>query len=252
MIVDCYAHTSCRKYEPIERLLKEMQDAGVDAAVLVQPLGDYDNDYLQEMLRRYPRRFQAVGLVQPGAPGLLTVIRELLESGMSGIRATADFLKLDEAVEGLAASDGVLLTHLPAGIGAHASRLRSIAERHPKLRIFLPHLGWPRVNGNPTPGWKEAVSSLSHYPNISVGISALYYYSGQPSPHKDTWPWIAFLLEALGPERCMCGSDFPLLLDTDRYSDYSALLFDDTCQVSSTERDLLLGTSAMKFWRFES
>jgi predicted TIM-barrel fold metal-dependent hydrolase len=85
----------------------------------------------------------------------------------------------------------------------------------------------------PGAGWKEAVSSLSRYPNISVGISAVYDYSQQASPHEDTWPWIEFLLQKLGPERCMCGSDFPLLLDTDRYCDYSAVLFDDAVGVSS-------------------
>src|SRR6266480_4845340 len=89
MIVDCYAHASCRKYQPVERLIKEMRDAGVDAAVLVQPLGDYDNGYLQEVIGRYPRRFQAVGLVEPGAASLPTTVCALVRNGISGIRATA-------------------------------------------------------------------------------------------------------------------------------------------------------------------
>jgi hypothetical protein len=131
-----------------------------------------DDGYLQEVLR-YPRRFQAVGLVDSGAASLPTTISALIRSSISGIR------------------------------------------------------GWPRMNGNPAPGWKEAVSSLSRYPNISVGISAVYDYSQQASPHEDTWPWIEFLLQKLGPEH------FPLLLDTDRYCDYSAVFFDDAFGVSS-------------------
>ena len=250
MIVDSYAHVSCRKYRPVEPLLEEMRGAGVDAAVLVQPLGDYDNGYLEEALARHPGRFQAVGLADRGLANLPARVGALLQGGISGLRATPDFLKADGAVEALAAADGVLLTHLPDGIGVHAAELASIAARFPKLRIFIPHLGWPQVNGKATPGWKEGVAALSTYPSISAGISALYYYSQQPAPHKDTWPWIEFLLQTFGPERCMCGSDFPLLLDTGSYGDYSALLFNDSVGVSAAARDMVLGGTAMKFWRF--
>jgi L-fuconolactonase len=230
-----------------------MDGAGVDAAVLVQPLDDFDNRYLQEALARYPGRFKAVGLVDLRAvdgPGRIAALIE--RGGMCGIRATADFLNMSRAVEALAEADGVLLTHLPSGISAHAEGLAAIAERFPRLRIFVPHLGWPKINRNATPWWKETFSMLSSYPQISVGISALHYYSETPPPHEDTWSWIEFVLKKFGPERCMCGSDFPLLLEIDRYQDYIAPLYSNAFGMSPGARDMVLGGAAIKFWGFEA
>ena len=51
---------------PAEMLLSKMEDAGVDKAIVV-PLGPQD-DYLSEIIRRYPGRFAGVGVYDEDAP----------------------------------------------------------------------------------------------------------------------------------------------------------------------------------------
>ena len=46
MIIDTHCHAGKNWFLPIESLEFEMNQAGVDAAVLIQHGGTYDNDYL--------------------------------------------------------------------------------------------------------------------------------------------------------------------------------------------------------------
>ena len=54
---------------PAELLNETMAEAGVDKAVIVQPIYYlYDNRYVAECLRRFPGKFAAIGLVNRHAP----------------------------------------------------------------------------------------------------------------------------------------------------------------------------------------
>lgn len=252
MIVDSYAHVGLKKYRPIEHLVEQMEQAGVDRAVLVQPLGDLDNSYLRSILEQYPGRFKTVGLADVNSYDVQSELRLLLETwGFGGVRATAEALTDSKLASALAALDGVLVLHLPDGIGQHLDRLTALAEHFPRLRVFVPHLGWPQANGQETSKWKEAVTALARYPGFAMGISALHHFSARAFPHEDTWPWMELAVEAFGPERCMCGSDFPLLLETESYSQLFSFFGDGNPPFPFETRKLILGEAAARFWRIE-
>ena len=59
-IVDSHCHVSQDWYEPVESLLFQMEQNGVDKAVLIQMGGQYDNAYQFECVRRFPKRFSSV------------------------------------------------------------------------------------------------------------------------------------------------------------------------------------------------
>ena len=65
MLVDAHCHASDVWFEPIEPLVFQMDQNGVQKAVLTQLLGQYNNEYQQECLIRYPGRFASVVLVDP-------------------------------------------------------------------------------------------------------------------------------------------------------------------------------------------
>ena len=48
MVIDTHCHAGQNWFQPIETLEFEMDQAGVDAAVLIQHGGTYDNNYLFE------------------------------------------------------------------------------------------------------------------------------------------------------------------------------------------------------------
>lgn len=246
MIVDSYAHVSLKKYQPVECLLEQMELASVEHAVLVQPLGDYDNNYLRTIVERYPKKFTAVGLVQVTSINVQRQLEQLIQNNrFAGVRATAEILKSKEVLATLAAVNGILVLHLPDGIGQHLEELIAVAEGFADLRIFIPHLGWPRNNGQPTPIWNHAIISLSPYPNVAIGISALHHFSERAFPHEDTWNLIETVVENIGAQRCMCGSNFPLLLESESYYQFFSYLSRNGPQFL---RDFVTGGAAARFW----
>src|SRR5580658_2361802 len=84
--VDSQCHTSPVWYEPVEALLEQMTRHGVAQAVLIQMLGQFDNGYQQECLKRFPGRFASVAMVDPNEPRALTLLQRLAEEGASGVR----------------------------------------------------------------------------------------------------------------------------------------------------------------------
>ena len=73
----------------VEQVLALMDEAGVDRALLVQPLTayGYDNRYTALSARRYPDRFVSVPIVDMEADGAAETLRSLNENeGMTGVR----------------------------------------------------------------------------------------------------------------------------------------------------------------------
>ena len=65
-----------------------MAEAGVDRAVIVQPIYyRYDNRYVAECLRRFPGKYAAIGLVDRHAPDAPDQLERLIrEDGFGGLR----------------------------------------------------------------------------------------------------------------------------------------------------------------------
>jgi hypothetical protein len=56
----------------------------------------------------------------------------------------------------------VLVVHCPDGVGIHASEVTGWLHRTNRLRVFVPHLGWPRTaQGDPTPDWDSGLQQLA-------------------------------------------------------------------------------------------
>ena len=73
---------------PVELLNETMAEAGVDKAVIVQPIYyRFDNRYTAECLRRFPGKFAAIGLVDRGAPDAPDQLERLVrEDKFGGLR----------------------------------------------------------------------------------------------------------------------------------------------------------------------
>ena len=63
MIIDTHCHAGKNWFLPIESLEFEMNQAGVDGAVLIQHGGTYDNDYLFDEAAKRDGRFKVVVMV---------------------------------------------------------------------------------------------------------------------------------------------------------------------------------------------
>ena len=80
-----------------EVFLSNMDYAQVGAAVITQEFIDgFQNDYLEEVARRYPDRFFVCGMCEFRKPGYLEEARQLIARGFKGIKIPAQRLLLKE------------------------------------------------------------------------------------------------------------------------------------------------------------
>jgi L-fuconolactonase len=201
----------------VEDLIEKMDEAGVERAVLVQP-GQYgaDHRYLAAAAAVAPDRFRTVALPdcasqQPGAmldrlaaimplAGIRLRFPQVLESGMT---RPADWHSLLTAI----AERNLVVTTL--GGQQYHPLIRQLAKNLPDIRFVIDHLGSPRPGQYLEEAFRASVRSFARLPNVSMKLSGFYSFSLAPSPHADCVPFLHDVLDQLGVERLMWGSDFP-------------------------------------------
>lgn len=230
MIVDSHCHVSDRWYEPVEVLLSQMDRHGVDQAILVQLLGQFDNQYQQQCVARFPDRFASVVAVDVEQASAVDTLRALADSGAFGLRLRpTDRSPGDDplAIWRAASELGLVVSCVGTGPTFASREFANLVAEFPTMPIVLEHLG-----GTSTPDPDEAartarVSSFELARNLNVHIklpglgelvprAVLGRFDGAPT--SSAVP--AVLLEALsafGPGRILWGSDFPVVSSREGY-----------------------------------
>jgi predicted TIM-barrel fold metal-dependent hydrolase len=208
--------------EPLtaEALLTMMDEAGVDAAILVPPSLEGDrNDLCLAAAQRFPDRFAVMGrldFTKPEAHAALPAWRE--QQGMLGIRLT--FHRNDtrgRLTDGSAdwlwaaaeAHSVPLMVHAPERL----EKLAEIAERYPRLTLIVDHMGFARETmDNQAPAGAARIAALARYPNVFVKVSALPCFSSEPYPFRNLEAPLRRVTDAFGPRRCFWGTDLSRML----------------------------------------
>jgi len=208
--------------EPLgaEKLLTWMDEAGVDAAILVPPSLEGDrNDLSLDAARKYPARFAVMGRIAIDHPAPEKLAAWKQQPGMVGVRLT--FHRPDtrpQLTDGTAdwfwpaaeAHDVPVMVHAPERL----NEIGEIARRHPKLRIIVDHMGFARETmDNEAIAGAERVSALAQYPNVSVKVSALPCYTTEPWPFRNLDQPLKRIIGAFGPKRSFWGSDISRMLE---------------------------------------
>ncbi|MDB5372354.1 MAG: amidohydrolase [Belnapia sp.] len=200
-----------------EELLAEMDAAGVDAALIHPPISwDPDsNDQAVAAAQRYPRRFAVLGQVpldQPEASAArLPGWRAL--PGMMGLRyplvrpeqhhwhsdGTMDWLWPVAEREGLPVATMA---------GRFLPVFRGIAERHPRLRLLIDHLGLVREAQDAAAFANlDELLALAKLPNVAIKATGAPGYSTEAYPYRNLHDGLRRIFEAFGPRRFFWGTD---------------------------------------------
>jgi L-fuconolactonase len=206
--VDAYAHCGRDKYLPVEALDAVMSASRVDAAVLCQHLGQFDNGYIAGLVRERPERFAGVALIDHLGPCPTGAVATVVEHGLRGVRITSDALREEPSLATAVADAGlVIVVYAPDGVGPVIPALASLATAYPATRIVVSHLGNPRVeHGRLASG--ETLLALAPYANVRVALSGLEMFCS--FPYEPLAELIASVIDAFGPERMMWGSNYPV------------------------------------------
>ena len=263
-------------YSP-ETLLANLDWAGVDRAVLLQgPFYGECNRYVTEALQRYPDRLVGAACFDPWMADGRRTFEELMRPGEGSAGATFRALKLECSVPtGLCgihpqarldapdlawvweelARRGVTLVLDLGGVGSRSyqtAAVRAIAERHPRLKVVIAHLGQPTASASADAGlwrlWKQQID-LGRLRNVWFDCASLIAYvheEGFPFPSAERYLRLA--IERIGAHKVMWGSDQPGTLVHATYRQYVTLARLHTRFLSPRDQALVLGETALQVY----
>lgn len=217
-----------------ERLVSEMDEAGIDKTVIVGL--DYEylfkgkvsykeyNDKVSGYVKEYPDRLIGFAGIDPrrGKEAIHELERCVEEFGFKGVKLwpltgfypdDLKFYPFYERVEDLGAT---ILCH--TGLGVTNTYLKynrpmyvdTVAVDFPNINIIMAHMGDPWVN--------EAIAVAAKNPNVYMDISGL-----EPSFKRAPFIFFQNLLQAkmlCGIDKILFGSDWPLFTPILSLQDY--------------------------------
>ena len=246
--------TDCRCTD--ERAIAYFDDAGVDAAVVVQEyLDGNQNAYLAEVGARCPDRFFMHALLDFFDPAgcLGEWERSVRPAGFRGVKipaarlVTANRVFLDDPglmalYEAMEASGCILAVDLAEG-AAQVPEMESVAKTFPGLPIVLGHFAM--VN---RPGWLDQLR-LGRLPNVYVesgGICWLFRDEGIDFSHAQEAIRVA--ANEIGSEKIMWGSDLPRTMVDFTYRQLLDFVRDGCRFFTADQKDAFLGGNAARVY----
>ena len=195
-------------------LLKEMDGAGVSAAVVCPPFTLPEvNDLASEAARQHPGRLCVMGFFPLDKPESRELIKTWKQRpGMLGLRWV-----LNQPQQKTWWTDGTLDWLWPAAERANLplafytfdlAAVGRVAERHPGVKLMLDHMARP-VGSKDDAAFADLsqLLALAKYPNVAIKVS------GAPSNSSDAYPYrnihgpIRRIIDAYGPARSFWGTD---------------------------------------------
>jgi L-fuconolactonase len=241
-----------------EELLAEMDEHGVDWAILVQTSwSTWDNGYIADAASRYPQRFVGHGLLDPLDSQNADQARYwVVDRGLRGFRfhpmyyPDCKILTLDQnraLWDELAGHNVVLQFHLRA---AQADQVAAIAQDYPSLPLIIDHMGYPDVQKGLTDF--QPILDLARFENIFFKLSDVKGRSQAAFPFADVHPYIQALLQAFGAERTVWGTGYPGHHRTKHnwlsLADELRLIRQGLPFLTSSQQDRILGGTAAELW----
>jgi predicted TIM-barrel fold metal-dependent hydrolase len=201
-----------------------MDAAGVDAAIIHPPRSDPRCDEIAAAaVVASPKRFAVLGWLPPDRPeGSIRLPHWRDQPGMLGLRFRfRDASQLAWLTDGTmdwlwrSAEDADIPVALQAA--AFLPRVRSVAERHPRLRLLIDGMG--RAAGRDYSGRAvgptdaaafanfDELIALARFPNVSVKVSGAPSYSSAGYPWRNIHVYIRRIFDSFGPGRMFWGTD---------------------------------------------
>lgn len=240
-----------------EVFLSNMDYAQVSAAVITQEFIDgIQNDYLQEVERKYPNRFLTCGMCEFRKPGFLVQAVELLNQGFRAIKIPAQRLLLPEGRISLVNDEMMQMFRIMEQRGAILSidladgdlqvgEMEEIIRECPNLKIAIGHFGMVTREG-----WEEQIK-LARHPNVRIESGGItWLFNDEFYPFHGAIRAIRRAADLVGMDKLMWGSDYPRTITAITYRmSYDFII--KSKELSDTDKALFLGKNAEQFYGFK-
>ena len=145
-----------------------------------------------------------------------------------------------------------IILELPVEFPHHFDDVDDLARRFPLLRIVIDHLGKPPIGTDEMSRWEVALRLAAAHPNVMAKISGLNTaLSRRDWSAIDLRPCIEIALDCFGPQRLMCGSDWPVMLLNGDYGRLWQATGEAIAAVAPAHASRLMGGNAMRVYRVD-
>lgn len=240
-----------------EVFLSNMDYAQVSAAVVTQEFIDgFQNDYLEDVARRWPDRFFVFGMCEFRRPGFLDEVKSLIERGFRGIKIPAARLLLSTGRVMLTSPEMMALFHLmeDRGLILHVEladgdlqvpEMEEIIAECPRLHILIGHFGMVT-----RPGWMAQIR-LARHPNVHVESGGItWLFNSEFYPFPSAVRAIREAADAVGIDKLMWGSDYPRTITAITYKMSYDFITKSRGILTDDEKARFLGLNAQRFFGF--
>jgi len=243
----------------LELFMQEMKQDHVDLAVLVSPRSyGWDNRYVTDSVKRFPKLFVGHGLIDPHDPNNAQVLeRDVKQNGLAGMRLSPIYHPKDpwlnaaynyplwKKAEELGAVFNVFIAP------AQLPQLEDMARRYPKVKIVVDHLGRPNILDRAPWVEDDYLLKLARYPNVWVKFTELYTASKTKQyPYKDVHPFGKMVYEKFGPRRLLFGTGMVGRTRRIPLADELRLVREDIPYFADRDKEWILGRNALKIWKW--
>lgn len=262
-VVDSHCHVSPIWYEPVESLIYEMDRNGVEHAILVQMIGQPNNDYQFECEQRFPGRFSSVVFIDTDRPDAAETLARLAERGAVGVRFRSNtrspgrdplaIWRLAERLDLPVSCNGV-------GQDFASDEFAALVRELSGLKFVIEHLGGGNHPSHPSSDHdldtRRKILSLARFPNTYIKIHGLGEIARRTTPVTEPFPFerpipplLDWAFETFGASRMMWGSDFPPVSAREGYGNALRFTRDYFASKSDEERALIFGGTALSVFK---
>ncbi|MBQ5718627.1 MAG: amidohydrolase [Alistipes sp.] len=241
-----------------EVFLSNMNYAQVSAAVITQEYIDgLQNDYLEEVMQRYPDRFFCCGMCDYFEEDVVAQAQALYARGFRAIKIPANRLKTDAVTVSLldekmvALFDWMEQNEVMLSIdldddSRQIAQFEEVLQQHPRLRVAIGHFGMATF-----PTFMEQVR-LARHDNVMVESGGItWLYNAEFYPFRGAVRAIRQAADEVGMEKLMWGSDYPRTITAITYRmSYDFVLKSN--ELTDEEKAMFLGKNAERFYGFKS
>jgi predicted TIM-barrel fold metal-dependent hydrolase len=237
----------------------DMDRNGVTHAILVQVIyHGWDNRYIADCVRRFPKLFVGHGLINPHDPQNAQVLeREVRQNGLAGMRLSPIYhpkeqwlndpknYPLWKKAQDLGAVFNVFIAP------AQLPQLEDMVRRYPQVKVVVDHLGRPQILDRAPWVEDDYLLKLARYKNVWVKFTELYTASKTKQyPYKDVQPFGKIVYEAFGPRRLLFGTGMVGVTRRIPLADELKLVRQDIPYFTDQDKEWILGRNALEIWKW--
>lgn len=248
-----------RAFEPSD-LEPLLATCGVQRTVLVQSAGtDLDTSSMFEHAVRHDWIGAVVAWVPLETPAQARARLDELadEPKLRGIRnlihqeADPHWILRPPMLESIALlEERGLVLELPCVFPDHLGDVPELARSFPGLSIVVDHLGKPPLATSEMSRWAAQLRAAAAPANVSAKVSGLNtMLPPGPWDARDLQPAVEIAYELFGPDRLLCGSDWPVALLNGSYEQVWAETVRVVEAVAGDDASLVLGGTAARLYR---